>query len=184
MPWCVIRKLFDDFYHPVKDVAMSRFLTETEDVDLPEVPFRLQYPNLMTATAVLEQHQIADWTGVDFRVKKFAAHFVEHCRKRGIPMFVSRARVPKYGISITPFSVGCAVEFRHTELGATTTHNERYFLCLLAQRILAKLKYEDIEYAGELVWKRRGWTNAVNVQGTPTRMTPRRLLQETQMFDL
>lgn len=188
--------------------SFARFLNNLPDSDKFEAPLRLKAPSLMTTSAMLRNHERADWQHVDARLRLFAAAFIEAARKRGIPLYVhgafrtQEAQQALYDAGRTKtlwpraaHCVGAAVDIVHGKFHWDMTPQEWQYLHKLGRdverKINATLKVNqrlNLTWGGNWKfydpahWELHNWADLTppNIQNIkePLRASPRKMLKQ------
>lgn len=201
------RKFFDALSQQRADdaadpTAFQRFEGTYRDDAHYNIPARLEAePAFFTAEHFLKRHNSADWQHVDWRMKVFAARFIEACRKRGIPMYVHGAfrskeqqlalykkRVSNSTWPRAPHCQGKAVDIVHGRFHWEMTKAEWALMGKIGKDVARKLGF-SIEWGGDwrspwdpAHWQMEDWDRHISQPdvGFAVRKTPRGLLAETK----
>lgn len=156
-------------------------------------------PQYFTLETYLNQADRADWQNCDPRIVRFAAHFVETLRKKGVPVYVHSAfrtkeqqdelvtrRVTRAHYPSSAHNQGKAVDIVHSKFHWNgMTDLDWAYLGKIGKEVAERLEL-DIEWGGDwnfydpAHWQVRGF-KAEGLRhlptGLPARFTPRHLLR-------
>lgn len=139
-------------------------------------PSTLRMPSLLTASSSLLLHQVADWSGVDLRLRWFAASLCEVARRQGVPLYVARALDLERGGA---WCRGAAVCVTHVRYAWLLSQDDRRWLRSLGGVLASRL---DLVVTWSDGPDGPSWSlpdaleRPVVVPGEPLRFTPRGIL--------
>lgn len=153
-------------------------------------------PGYFTSDRYLAQGMRADWQHCHPDIVRFAAHFIEAMRKRGVPLYVHgafrseadqdaavAAGRSKAVWPVAAHAQGAAVDIVHSDLHWEMSRQEWQFLGKVGKDLAARLGVA-VEWGGDWKfydpahWAIVGWKSDIRrlVAGPPVHVMPRALL--------
>lgn len=189
--------------HDAPDTTFERSFLQQYDVGPGfNAPFRLRFPSDLSSTAILRQHDRADWQQTDSRIREFAAYLIEAFRRQGIPLYVHSAfrtaaeqaelvakGVSKASYPYAPHCQGAAVDIVHSRFHWDMSRDEWQLIGAIGKRVAEQRKIPitwggDWSFYDPAHWELKGWKDSDRIKyltpQQPIRATPRKLLSEVK----
>jgi hypothetical protein len=175
--------------------SADRFTGAITDIAAHKGFDRLRAKHIISSEMMLRYHDRADWQNTQKDIRRFAAAFIEACRKYNVPMYVHGAfrtqseqdHLRKTGRSKAyypraPHCQGAAVDIVHGVHHWDLTKGEWDRIGILGKEVARKLGIEitwggDWSFYDPAHWELKGWQNNIRepIAGEPVRYTPRTL---------